>query len=150
MLALVEKAVGQIDLLKGSSLFRMSDLDQVDRQMLVERHLMSHEHASNPEGKGLLVSAEEVVSVMINEEDHLRIQVMRSGLSLTDAWGIINAIVNAATNAIGESLNARIQKIKAMACGFRNRTRFRRAILFHLGGLDLMPPGASYPTHTKA
>ncbi|MBA3710256.1 MAG: transposase [Planctomycetes bacterium] len=68
----------------------------------------------------------------------------------THLWGILNAIVTASTNAIGESLNARIQKIKAMACGFRNRARLRRAILFHLGGLDLMPPGASYPTHTKA
>jgi len=65
-------------------------------------------------------------------------------------WGILNAVVTASTNAIGESLNARIQKIKAMACGFRNRERFRRAILFHLGGLDLMPAGATYPTHTKA
>ncbi len=64
-------------------------------------------------------------------------------------WGILNAVVTASTNAIGESLNARIQKIKTMACGFRNRERFRRAILFHLGGLDLMPIGASYPTHTK-
>ena len=65
-------------------------------------------------------------------------------------WGILNAVVTSSTNAIGESLNARIQKIKAMACGFRNRQRFRRAILFHLGGLNLMPAGASYPTHTKA
>jgi len=65
-------------------------------------------------------------------------------------WGIINAVVTASTNAIGESLNARIQKIKAMACGFRNRARSRRAIPFHLGGLDLMPAGASYPAHTKA
>ncbi len=65
-------------------------------------------------------------------------------------WGIINAVVTGSTNAIGESLNAQIQKIKTMACGFRNRQRFRRAILFHLGGLDLMPAGASYPTHTKA
>jgi len=65
-------------------------------------------------------------------------------------WGILNAVVTSTTNAIGESLNARIQKIKAMACGFRNRQRFRRAILFHLGGLDLMPAGARYPTHTKA
>ena len=65
-------------------------------------------------------------------------------------WGIINAVVTNSTNAIGESLNAQIQKIKAMACGFRNRERFRRAILFHLGGLDLMHAGASYPTHTKA
>ena len=65
-------------------------------------------------------------------------------------WGIINAVVTSSNNAIGEALNARIQKIKAMACGFRNRQRFRRAILFHLGGLDLMPTGTSYPTHTKA
>ena len=68
----------------------------------------------------------------------------------THLWGIINAVVTNSTNAIGESLNAQIQKIKTMACGFRNRERFRRAILFHLGGLDLMPAGASYPTHTKA
>ncbi len=68
----------------------------------------------------------------------------------THLWGILNAIVTSSTNAIAESLNARIQKIKSMACGFRNRARFRRAILFHLGGLDLMPTGASYPTHTKA
>lgn len=65
-------------------------------------------------------------------------------------WGILNAVVASATNAIGESLNARIQKIKAMACGFRNRERFRRTILFHLGGLDLMPAGVGYPAHTKA
>jgi len=54
-------------------------------------------------------------------------------------WGIINAIILRVTNASAESMNARIQKIKAMACGFRNRARFRTAILFHTGGLSLMP-----------
>jgi transposase len=54
-------------------------------------------------------------------------------------WGILNAVLLAASNATAESLNARIQKIKAQACGFRNRDRFRTAILFHLGGLDLYP-----------
>ena len=53
--------------------------------------------------------------------------------------GIINAIVLKATNALGESMNAKIQKIKAQACGYRNRQRFRDAIMFHLGGLDLYP-----------
>jgi transposase len=56
-------------------------------------------------------------------------------------WGILNAIIASVTNSLAESKNARIQKIKATACGFRNRARFRRSILFHLGGLDLMPPG---------
>ena len=56
-------------------------------------------------------------------------------------WGIINAIMNRVTNSIAESINATIQKIKAWACGFRNRVRFRIAILFHRGGLSLLPAG---------
>lgn len=58
--------------------------------------------------------------------------------------GIINAIVLRTTNAGAESINAKIQRVKRMACGFRNRERFRNAIHFHLGGLDLYPA-----THTK-
>jgi transposase len=54
-------------------------------------------------------------------------------------WGIINAIMFKTSNAIAESKNARIQRVKKMACGFRNRARFRMAILFHLGGLNMMP-----------
>jgi transposase len=58
-------------------------------------------------------------------------------------YGIINAIVLKANNGMAESINAKIQKVKTMACGFRNRERFRNAIYFHLGGLDLYPKGAS-------
>jgi transposase len=63
-------------------------------------------------------------------------------------WGIINAIVLRATNAANESINATIQKIKNMACGFRSRERFRNAIYFHLGGLDLYPASA-HLTHAN-
>jgi transposase len=59
--------------------------------------------------------------------------------------GILNAIVLGATNAAAESVNAKIQRVKRMACGFRNRERFRNAIYFHLGGLDLYPA-----THTTS
>ena len=52
-------------------------------------------------------------------------------------WGILNAIRMKTTNAELESMNSGIQRIKRMACGFRNRERFRMAILFHFGGLDL-------------
>ncbi len=54
-------------------------------------------------------------------------------------WGIINAVVLNRTNATAESINARIQRIKRNACGFRNRARFGNAIYFYLGGLDLYP-----------
>jgi transposase len=53
--------------------------------------------------------------------------------------GILNAIVRGATNARSESVNAKIQWIKYTARGFRNRQRFRDAIYFHLGALDLYP-----------
>lgn len=59
-------------------------------------------------------------------------------------YGIINAIVLRATNARAESINSKIQRVKRMACGYRNRERFRNAIYFHCGGLDMMPT-----THTK-
>jgi transposase len=46
-------------------------------------------------------------------------------------------------------MNSRIQKVKRMAHGFRNRERFRNAIFFHLGGLDLYPNGLQ-SAHTKS
>jgi len=54
-------------------------------------------------------------------------------------WGILNAIRLKANNSMLEAKNACIQRIKKIACGFRNKKRFKSAILFHLGGLDLQP-----------
>ena len=54
-------------------------------------------------------------------------------------WGIINAIVLDANNGKSESMNSTIQKVKARSHGFRNRERFRNAIYFHLGDLNLYP-----------
>ena len=54
-------------------------------------------------------------------------------------WGILNAIRLKSNNSMLEAKNSKIQKIKKMACGFRNRKRFKNAIMFHLGGLDIMP-----------
>jgi transposase len=65
--------------------------------------------------------------------------------------GILTAVVEGITNARAESVNAKIQWLKYTARGFRNRDRFRNAIYFHLGGLDLYPAGLipSAVTHTK-
>jgi len=133
VLTAVGEAVGRISELKGSTLFGMTALDQVDRQMLVERHLMSHEHASNPEGKGLLVAAEEVVSIMINEEDHLRIQVMRSGLNLTEDWNIINAIDDALARELSFAFLPSWGFLTA--CPTNTGTAMRGSVMMHLPAL---------------
>ena len=66
-------------------------------------------------------------------------------------YGVINAVVLKVTNARAEGLNSGIQRIKSQARGFRNRARFRMAIYFHFGQLDLYPTGAAgSSTHTDS
>jgi transposase len=54
-------------------------------------------------------------------------------------WGILNAIALGSHNGHSESMNSRIQRLKRRACGFRSRERFRNAIYFHCGSLNLYP-----------
>jgi transposase len=63
--------------------------------------------------------------------------------------GVLNAATTNVTNALSEGLNSKIQWIKRKACGYRNRERFRLAIYFHLGGLDLYPESLR-GTHSEA
>ncbi len=63
-------------------------------------------------------------------------------------WGILNAVVLGVSNASLEAVNAKIQALKKRACGYRNRARFRRAILFHCGDLELYPSSAGAHTNS--
>ena len=129
----VQKAIDEISLFKDSTLFKISELDNVDKQFLIERHLMSHEHAAHPDGKALIVSKEEVLSVMVNEEDHLRIQVLQSGFNLNETWRIINAI----DDALSEHLQfAYLPDWGYLtACPTNTGTGMRGSVMLHLPAL---------------
>ena len=88
----VKEGLGRIVTLRKPLIVQMGELDEVDRQFLVERHLVSREHIVHPDSKGVAIGSGEVVSVMINEEDHLRLQVMQSGLNLRDGWSLIDTL----------------------------------------------------------
>jgi transposase len=76
--------------------------------------------------------------------------VKRVARMIQKHWeGVLNAAMSNVTNALSEGLNSKIQWIKRKACGYRNRERFRHAIYFHLGGLDLYPR-ALESAHSKA
>jgi len=64
----------------------MDNLTPLDKLILVERHLISREHAAKNVGSGLVLNREESFSVMINEEDHLRMQALRPGFQIREAW----------------------------------------------------------------
>ena len=72
--------------------------------------------------------------------------VSTARLVRTHLEGILYAVVLRTTSAAADPINARMHRIKAMACRHRNRERLRNAILFHLGGLDPQPPPGR--THT--
>lgn len=70
--------------------FTVGDLSDLEKQILVERHLISRELSGAKGGAGVVISKDQAFSVMMNEEDHLRIQVLRSGFNLKKAWNAIN------------------------------------------------------------
>src|SRR5690606_13712246 len=78
--------VAKLNLPQPLDYFDVSKLPGLDRQFLAERQLISREHAESEGARGVAVSPHEQVSLMINEEDHLRIQVLHSGLDLQKAW----------------------------------------------------------------
>src|SRR3954464_4967807 len=70
----------------------MDNLTALDKQILVERHLISREHAAKNAGSGLVMNKDESLCVMINEEDHMRMQSLRPGLQIKEAYAAIDAI----------------------------------------------------------
>ncbi len=95
VLELIEKARENIDYLKKTTVFKLAELDALDKQFLVERHLMSYEHAQKSDSKAVIIDDDEILAIMVNEEDHLRIQLMQSGFNLFEAWNAINKIDDA-------------------------------------------------------
>ncbi|MCX7842222.1 MAG: protein arginine kinase [Clostridia bacterium] len=70
----------------------LQSLDNLDRQVLVEKHLVSPQHAEIKKYSGVLVSRDERISIMINEEDHLRIQCLFPGMQIDKAWELCDKI----------------------------------------------------------
>jgi protein arginine kinase len=92
VLRIAKEGLRKAPSLHNAMLLEMSELDDVDRQFLVERHLISRDHASFPDHRAAVIGHGEVTSVMVNEEDHLRIQTLQSGLNLRDAWTRIDTL----------------------------------------------------------
>jgi len=88
----VFSSCSSIPSLKGSFCEEMDKIDDLNKQFLLERHLISRELLNDPQGKGVCISRDEKISLMINEEDHLRLQVIVSGFDLDNAWSIINKV----------------------------------------------------------
>lgn len=113
----------------------LENAPEIDRQLLVERHLISKQHATSEGARGVAVGENENISIMINEEDHLRIQVLRSGLQLEEAWDQINAIDDALEEKLDFAFHPRFGYLTA--CPTNVGTGIRVSVMLHLPALKL-------------
>lgn len=136
----LKKGLPEVGILKGSVLAEFHKLDQRSRLLLVERRLASREMLGDPEkgperATGVLVGGHDSLSIMINEEDHLRIQALFSGLRVKEAWAL--------ADRLDEELGAVLPYAYHPEFGFLTScptnvgTGLRASVLIHLPGLVL-------------
>lgn len=129
----IAEAIAKVNYLKNTATFRLTDLDSVDKQFLIERHLMSYEHAQKTNSKAVVIDSEEIVAIMINEEDHIRCQVMQSGFNLFECYNIINRIDDGLSKEL--SFAYLLDWGYLTACPTNTGTGMRGSVMLHLPAL---------------
>jgi protein arginine kinase len=139
----VVKTVGQVvsggDLAEHTgplALSLLSDLSPVERQILVDKHLISPDLNNRFEHKGVVLRDDEVISIMVNEEDHLRIQCLLSGLQMNEAWHLINKVDDALEKHLDFAFSEGLGYLTA--CPTNVGTGLRASVMLHLPALAMV------------
>jgi len=129
----IKVACEEITYLKGAVILNLEEFDWVDRQFLLERHLISYEHSRGDGVRGLVIGDKELLSLMINEEDHIRLQGMQPGLELEQAWDILKLIDKEMDKRLDYAFSSKIGYLTA--CPTNTGTGMRASVLMHLPAL---------------
>ena len=135
VLDLLRPAVEALPEMRDAFSETMENLSTLDKQILVERHLISREHAAKSAGSGIVLNQDETFCVMINEEDHLRMQALRPGLQLRQAWTAIDQADSALEKKLEYAFNTDLGYLTA--CPTNLGTGIRVSAMLHLPGLVL-------------
>ncbi|MEM6822072.1 MAG: protein arginine kinase [Verrucomicrobiota bacterium] len=111
----------------------MEKLTPLEKQVLVEQHLISREHAAKNAGSSVVISPEETLSIMVNEEDHLRIQVILPGYHLRKAWDVADRTDSELEKSLSFAFSASLGYLTA--CPTNVGTGLRASAMVHLPGL---------------
>ncbi|MBN2582676.1 MAG: protein arginine kinase [Planctomycetes bacterium] len=129
----VGQAGGDLDLIAAPCFVDLGATSHMDRQFLVERHLISRELAAGEGPRAVLFGGSETESLMINEEDHLRIQVMRSGLQIEQAWQQASTLDDRLEAKLDFAFSSRLGYLTA--CPTNVGTGLRASVMMHLPAL---------------
>ncbi len=137
--ALVNVAKQDNSLLKNAYVVDIDNLDDIDRAFLFERHLISQDLMRKRFFRRAVIDENEIISIMINEEDHIRLQAIDSGLQIDKLWNIINDIDNSLGNIIDYAFSSEWGFLTA--CPSNIGTGLRVSIMFHLPALSMTKDG---------
>jgi protein arginine kinase len=126
-------AISQVEGWKDLIKVDVASLPVVDRQFLVERQLISRELSDASGARSVFIDSQEQFSLMINEEDHLRMQVMHSGLDLESAWEQINSMDDELDERVNFAFHERLGYLTA--CPTNVGTGARVSVMLHLPAL---------------
>ena len=114
----------------------MKDIPMLDKEILFERHLISQELAQQDDSCGVFVTPDECLSIMVNEEDHIRIQSLQSGLNLQEAWRMADEIDDMLEAKLSYAFSSKLGYLTS--CPSNVGTGLRASVMLHLPGLVLM------------
>ena len=114
----------------------MAVLSDQERRILVEKHVTSLKHIRKPANRSLIIRDDTAVSIMVNEEDHFRIQSLTAGLNLKSAWQMADETDNLLENRIGFAFNEDLGYLTS--CPTNLGTGLRASVMMHLPGLVLL------------
>ena len=134
-LAILQPAVEGLSAMKDAFSRELGDLTQVQKQVLVERHLISREHAAKGEGSGAVIERRQSFSIMLNEEDHLRMQSIRPGLRLKEAYEALNVLDSELEQKLEYAFDPTLGYLTT--CPTNLGTGLRASSMLHLPGLVL-------------
>lgn len=134
-LELIRPVVEQLPEMGTAFSDSMDNLAALDKQVLVERHLISREHAAKNVGSGVVINDKETLSVMINEEDHLRMQAIKSGLQLKSIFKAIDKVDTELESVLDFAYSPRLGYLTA--CPTNVGTGMRASAMVHLPAMVL-------------
>lgn len=121
---------------KGFRLIKLEELSPVERMVLVEKHLVSPQHVAHPAHRGVLLRDDEAVSIMVNEEDHLRIQSIFPGFKMEEAWELASTVDDDMESVLDIAFDENHGYLTA--CPTNVGTGLRASVMLHLPALVLV------------
>ena len=133
--ALIHQQIQNAKIIQNGMYLQLHKVEGLDRKFLVERHLISKEHEDAQYQRGVAIGDNEAVAIMVNEEDHIRLQVLQSGFQLQEAWKICSKVDDELEGHLDYSFSPQLGYLTA--CPTNVGTGMRVSVMLHLPALVL-------------